>query len=203
MYMFKDKQEILALIERADNFDNTRRLTEKFAELRLQRQEFYLTAEDLDDVLRWKLRSQFGRQKNKRSLNTNENIIKITKAAFGVSHHDKDFETCLRVKILSTITGVEVPVASAILTLCYPEQYCVLDFRNWRQVYADKKMKSKFSVSEYTAYLNLIKKKAEVFDVTAQQFDIAVWQHDIENDRDANPDLITHNMAFALRRLEG
>jgi len=94
-----------------------------------------LTFDELECILRWKLISQFGRQKKIREKNTDNNVRIITKAAFAVSHTEKDFEIILKLKILTTLTGVEIPVASAILTICYPELYSVIDFRNWRQVY--------------------------------------------------------------------
>ena len=180
MKVFKDKSHIEQLIKRADNFDETQRLTLKFQKLKKERPDFYLTLDELEEILYWKLRTQVGRQKAKRTSNTNENIIIITKAAFAITHTDKDFETTLRLKLLSTLVGVEIPVASAILTLCYPEQYSVIDFRNWRQVFPTHKRKGTYSTKDYTNYLTQIKEWAKLYQVTPQEIDIAIWQKDIE-----------------------
>ena len=143
MKPFTNKEQIQELVLKADNATETIRLTDIFRQLKKERGSFYLTLVELEEILRWKLRKQLGRQKTRREGNTNENVIAITKAAFSVNHTDKDFETTLRLKLLCTLTGVEIPVASAILTLCFPAQYAVIDVRNWRQVYSGAKKENK------------------------------------------------------------
>ncbi len=178
--MFKDRNHIQELIQIADNFEETKRLTHKFQLLKRVRGQFYLTFDELEEIFHWKLRKQVSRQKVKRNYNTNENIILITKAAFGVTHVNKDFETRLKLSLLCTLTGVEVPVASAILTLCFPDQYSVIDFRNWRQIYGSEERKTSYTLNEYTSYLNIIINMAKVYQVTPQEIDIAIWQLDID-----------------------
>lgn len=180
MTLFKDKEEIVSLIKRADNWTETQVLVARFEKLKSERREFYLTIEDLNLIFKWKLRTQFGRQSKFRAENTNENVMTITKAAFSVSHPKKDYETSLRLKILTSLSGVEIPVASAILTLCYPDRYSVIDFRNWRQIFKVTSRKSNYTVKEYTAYLNIILQLAEKYKMTPQTIDIAIWQKDIE-----------------------
>jgi len=180
MNLFKDKDEIKNLVKRADNSTETKRLTKMFQQLKKERADFYLTQNELEEILKWKLRSQYGRQKEQRKINTPKNIIAITQAAFAVTHKDKDVETTLKLKLLSTLTGVEIPVASAILTLCYPNKYSVIDFRNWRQVYKSDKTKTTYTTAEYTKYLNAIQEQAKKYGVTPQEIDIAIWQKDIE-----------------------
>ncbi|GAB3710163.1 hypothetical protein GCM10027592_46910 [Spirosoma flavus] len=183
--LFTDRNHILELLLRADNKDVTRNLTTDFQQLRKERTPFYLTLDELNKVLKWKLRGQHGRQQERRKTNTDENVITITKAAFSVSHEDSDIETVLRLKLLCTLSGIEIPVASAILTLCFPEQYSVIDFRNWRQLYGETVQKTVYTPKEYVAYLKLIRSLAEKFDVTPQDIDIAIWQNDIERKKKA------------------
>lgn len=178
--LFKDQAEVQELLKRADNKELTKSLISKFEKLKENRNPFYLNLEELEDILQWKLRGQYGRQQKKREINNDLNVITITKAAFAISHLDKDIETTLRLKILSTLTGVEIPVASAILTLCYPNLYSVIDFRNWRQIYKTERQKTTYSTKEYIDYLKIIKQWAKEFDVTPQEIDIAIWQKDIE-----------------------
>ena len=178
--MHLSKNEILELIQRADNSGDTKKLISDIEKLKEERQEFYLTFDELECILRWKLISQFGRQKIIREKNTDNNVRIITKAAFAVSHTEKDFEIILKLKILTTLTGVEIPVASAILTICYPELYSVIDFRNWRQVYKTDKKKTYYTAKEYLNYLHQIRTYAKNYGVTPQQMDIAIWQKDKE-----------------------
>ena len=186
MLSFKDKNQITKLLQNADNAEETKRLTSYFSQLQKERCPFYLTLDELQEILKWKLRRQFHRQKTKRESNTNENVIAITKAAFSITHSDKDFETSLKLKLLCTLTGVEVPVASAILTLCFPTEYSVIDFRNWRQIYKDDKPRTTYSIKEYLTYLKTIKQCAREFEVTPQEIDIAIWQSDIEQRQKTN-----------------
>ena len=177
-----EKNEVLNLIQRADNFEDnrTKKLISDFQKLRKKRQEFYLTSDELEQILKWKLDSQFGRQKKIRENNTPDNVKIITKAAFAVTHTNKDFEIVLKLKILSTLTGVEIPVASAILTICYPEQFAVIDFRNWRQVYQTEKQKTYYTAKEYLGYLHKVREYAKKYGITPQEMDIALWQKDRE-----------------------
>ena len=178
--IFKNREEIKDLIRRADNESETKRLTGKFQFLKRERKEFYLTLNELDEIFRWKLRSQYSRQLKYRNLNTNDNVIAITRTAFGITHLNNEFETKLKIKLLTSIAGVEIPVASAILTLCYPDDYSVIDFRNWNQIYNSEKRKTAYTLNEYIEYLKIIRNFAEHFEVTPQEVDIAIWQRDIE-----------------------
>jgi hypothetical protein len=178
--LFTSKEQIQELIGRADDSSETKRLINKFKELKNTRVPFYLTLGDFDEVLLWKLRRQYGRQLKFRERNTDSNIQVITKAAFLVEHSDKNYETELRLKLLVTLSGVEVPVASAILTLCFPDKYSVIDFRNWGQIFGKNNEKTNYTTKEYIMYLSLTKQLASDFEVTPQEIDMAIWQYDIE-----------------------
>ena len=64
------------------------------------------------------------------------------------------------------------------MTLCFPENYSVIDFRNWRQIFTSEKKKTYYSANEYNEYLKRIKYHANKFNFTTQQIDIAIWQKD-------------------------
>ena len=179
--IFKDKEQILELVGKTDNKDKTKELTKHFDKLKQERVPFYLERIELDEILVWKLRSQIGRQEEKRKENTEENVRTITEAAFAITHNDKDYETSLRLKLLTTLSGVGIPVASAILTLCFPTEYSVIDFRNWRQIYPSEEQKTSYTTSEYVEYLKRIKEMAKKYGVTPQEIDIATWQLDIDS----------------------
>lgn len=176
--LFTDLPHLKNLIQKADENDKTKILISKFAELQKIRIPFFLTLSEFEEILQWKLIHQYGRQAKIREKNTDHNIRIITKAAFEIKHDNNDIETELRLKILSTLSGVEIPVASAILTLCSPNLYSVIDFRNWRQVYPETNQKTNYTVKEYIQYLKIIRELAKQFGVTPQQIDIAIWQLD-------------------------
>ena len=177
--MFQNKQEIENLIKKTDDYDLTQEIITKIEQLKKIRPGFYLTLEELEEIFKWKLRTQFGRQKAIREKNTESNIKIITGAAFAISHPDKKIEITLKLKALSLIYGVEIPVASAILTLCFPKEYSVIDFRNWRQIFREEDKKSSYTATEYIKYLEIIKEISEKFNFTTQEIDLAIWQKDV------------------------
>ena len=91
-------------------------------------------------------------------------------------HPDKDYEMELRVGVLCTLRGVGVPVASTVLSFAYPEEYAVIDFRSWRQVFPDRK--PTFSIRDYRDYMRKIRRLARELDWTAQETDWAINEID-------------------------
>jgi hypothetical protein len=178
---FKDKEEIIALIERADDRQETLDLIAHFDTLKSQRKPMFLDKSDFERILKWKLRNQFGRQSNLRQLNTEEIIQKITRLVFEIEHPNHEYETQLKFKILTSIKGVEIPIASAILTLTNPDKYAVIDFRVWRQLFGIKK--SYYAMTDYLKYLTVIKALAVKYDLKLQQIDMAIWQFDMEQNK--------------------
>ncbi len=163
----------------SDDYGLTKRLKAQFARLRNERHPLYLTPEEFDDILRWKLRGQYGRQQERRKGNTAEVIRIVTSAAFSITHPDEDYETELRLSILCSLRGVGVPVASALLALMFPEKYAVIDFRGWRQVFGEEK--TTFSISDYKRYLREIKRLAVELGWPVQEVDLAIWEYDRVN----------------------
>ncbi len=173
--MIQSKQLILYKTASPD-FYETQRLISHFAGLRRTRRPLYLTEKDFERILHWKLRRQYYRQKDFRAINTPSIIHLITKAALSLQHNDREYETELQLKILSSIRGVGIPVASAILTLVFPEKYAVIDFRGWRQVFGEGK--TTFTISEYKKYLHEIHRMAIELGWTPQEVDLAIWAYD-------------------------
>ncbi len=173
--------QIKDLINRADDYEETKRLIAKLEGLKRTRTPFYLSFDDFDEILHWKLRRQYSRQKRNFQLNTDESVRKITTSAFSVSGADDRDTIRFLLKALVVLHGVQIPVASAIMTLCFPEKYCVIDFRGWRQVYGKVKKYGNYSIREYFDYWSKITYVALKFGVTPQEVDMALWQLDIES----------------------
>jgi hypothetical protein len=168
----------------SDDYDLTERLKTFFARLRSERHPLYLTYEEFDDVLHWKLRGQYGRQKERRQANT-ENVIRtVTAAALSITHPDEDYEIELRLGLLCCLRGVGVPVASAILALVFPEKYAVIDFRGWRRIFDEERIT--FSISDYKRYVREIKRLAAELGWLVQEVDLAIWEYDRANGGELN-----------------
>lgn len=160
----------------SDDYALTEQLKAHFAQMKQERYPMYLTLDEFDRVLRWKLRGQYGRQRERRAANTDEVVRVVTEAALSIEHPDNDYEIELRFGILCTLRGVGVPVASTILALVFPERYTVIDFRGWRQVFGEARRT--FSVSDYKRYLREIQKLAQALGWNVQEVDLAIWEYD-------------------------
>ena len=156
--------------------EGTVELQNLFAQIRRERHPPYLTEKDFDKVLLWKLGGQYWRSHALRGANTDEIIRAVTGLALTITHPDKDYEMELRVGVLCTLRGVGVPVASTVLSFAYPEEYAVIDFRSWRQVFPDKQ--PMFSIQGYKNYMREIRRLARKLGWTAQETDWAIWEHD-------------------------
>ncbi len=77
------------------------------------------------------------------------------------------------VAVLVGLQGVQVPVASAILTAIDPTSYTVIDFRALQALGSKSADRT---VSFYLAYLNECRRLAESYEVTLRDLDRALWQ---------------------------
>lgn len=107
----------------------------------------YLVKKEFVSIGKWKTERQKGRYEN----NNDENVESLTREALEASGLDK-------VKILDKLEGVGVPVASAILTVVYPKDYCVIDYRTWRALLWLVTLKSKgsFNFTSYREYSDFL-----------------------------------------------
>lgn len=160
----------------SDDYQRTERLKAQLAGSRAVRQPFYLTWQEFDDVLRWKLRGQYGRQFTSRLVNTDAVVRSVTSLGLTVSHEDQEYELELRMGVLCSLRGVAVPVASAVLALVYPNEYAVIDFRGWRQVFDEDRRT--FSISNYRRYMGQVRRLAQELHWPVQEVDLAIWEYD-------------------------
>jgi hypothetical protein len=82
------------------------------------------------------------------------------------------------IAVLTGLYGVDVPVASAILTAMKPDQYTVIDFRTLEALGSISKDRS---VQFYLDYLGFCRHLAAEHHVTLRDLDRAMWQW--SNDR--------------------
>lgn len=167
---------------KAEDYEKTEELKIFLRNLIKERDPFYLKLEELDKILHWKLLTQYGRQKEKRSIEiTNEIAQNFTKWAFKITHANEDYETYLKIKTLMVPRGINVRIASAILALCFPEKYAVIDFRVWRQLFSEER--DSYTINQYLEYLKKVTELAKILGWDPQEVDLAIWAYD----KDKNP----------------
>ena len=76
------------------------------------------------------------------------------------------------VGVLYGLNGVDVAMASAILTTIHPDQYTVID---WRALNALGVSKSWLTVDDYLQYLAFCKDKANELGISLRDLDRALW----------------------------
>jgi hypothetical protein len=168
--------QIAPLRATGEDYDETEQLREKFAHVRVARHPLLLTKTEFEDIVRWKLRGQYVRQRALREANTEALLRAITGLALTIRHPDPDYELDVRVGLLCTLRGVGVPVASAVLGLVYPGDYAVIDTRGWRQICGGDQ--ATFALSEYKRYLREARRLADELDWPVQDVDLALWEYD-------------------------
>lgn len=120
------------------------------------RKNKFMTKSDLIKINEWKFSGLKGRKKiNLRNISDDDSFIKlISQNAFKIKN-DKH-----KIKLLSTLDGVGVALASVILTFYDPKNYGVIDIHVWRELFG-KEPQDMFNVKK-EFYLKLIKRLREI-----------------------------------------
>lgn len=134
----------------------------------------HLSIGTFEAVLDWKLRKQRKRTEKHRNGITADLIRQITLCFAQAKHEDEKTEREIKLNVLCALPGVGLGVASAILTLAYPEEYAIIDFRVWKLLYGvDKRT---FTIGDYRKYLQDVRKIASELDCDAQEVDFLLWE---------------------------
>lgn len=181
--MWPDRVHAFLLGHNHDNdadWQKTEALKVNIADFRTNHPGEGLARPLFNQIVSWKLRGQIHR--NEHNLeNINDSLVKeITGAAFRVVHQDNEILSRVRAEILQTIPGVGIGVASAILTMYYPESFGIIDFRTWDEINEqDPTQPPKartFTINQYMTYLSTIRSVAEEEHVSVQLIDYALWR---------------------------
>jgi hypothetical protein len=84
-------------------------------------------------------------------------------------------------EILTSLAGVSVPVASAILTLIDPRRYGVLDIRVWQLLVTlgvmDRKPGGRgFGVADWLAYLDVLRRHARALQPPVRAVELTLFE---------------------------
>ena len=128
---------------------------------------------NLDRIYRWKTN---GRGKSRLLRNTDQEIWDALCLAMAAR------TPRAAIALLRGLTGVDTPVASAIMTAIWPESFTIIDFRALEALgcsVADR------SLPFYLSYLSFCLDQAAHWSMTLRQLDRALWQWSYERRRDA------------------
>lgn len=166
-------QKILAYTKNFKDINETSELKKKFSELLLKRKPPYLTALEFDEIVKWKLDRQYHRSKEQRSINTDSVIIPITQSCFAIKSDNFEYQLELQLKQLTTLRGIALPLASAILAICFPTNYVVIDSILWKSIFDEEK--SSFTINDYIKFIDFIKKLSIQTKLPLQDTEYMLW----------------------------
>ena len=86
----------------------------------------------------------------------------------------------VRMELLTSLAGVGVPMASAILTLIDPRRYGVLDIRAWQLLFAIRSVESNrrgqgFTIAQWLDYLAALREHARRLGVSARTVEYTLF----------------------------
>ena len=155
----------------------TERLKEYLAGIQRDRQpHVLLRIDELLRIARWKLGNQYGRTERHFSDLTNELVQAVSQAAFSLPVQDLSDEVRTRVqlRLLSSLPGVKIGIASSILALMMPGDYCAIDFRGWRALFSEERRQ--FTERQYLRYRAGVRCLARQLGWSVQDTDLALWE---------------------------
>lgn len=172
----------------------------------------YLTRDEFISIGNWKS----DRPINYYEKNTDEQIKEITQKVL----LEKDIIQKIKLLMSPNLKGVQIAVASAILTVFHPEQFCIIDKRAWRamkwlQATSENKQFILKSYREYYDYLESldyqgVKKYLKYMDSlnelfsdrnkTLRQIEMALWKFDeMKGDKNCNTKYVNEKKIADLK----
>ncbi len=127
-----------------------------------------------NEIVTWKLAGQEDRTRDLRVHLTDDLVRKITACAFSLVHADRDYLTRAQLYVLQGISGVSMGIASAILALTFPDQYCVIDPRIWKAIYGQDQ--EQFSLADYRHCLADVLPASVTLQWPPQEVDFFAWK---------------------------
>lgn len=112
--------------------------------------------------------------------NSDEDVLRISKDVFNTPYEKR------RIQLLDGLSGVSIPVASAILMLTDPQKYGVIDIRVWQLLHyygsVNKRASGKgFDSDNWYSYLTRIRYFANKFGVKARDIERTLFIYDQEH----------------------
>ena len=144
---------------------------EVIEELSASRKRGYLTKPDLVNVCRWKSARAI------RHIQRNHpgTIRRVTKSVFATRSEQK------KLSLLTTLHGVGIPMASALLMLTNPRRYGVIDIRVWQLLHKTGTVSTNetgigFHYKEWSRYLTILRFYAGKYNVGARDIERTLFQ---------------------------
>lgn len=135
------------------------------------RKHGYLTKGELVEICRWKSHRAIWQVRR----NHPAEVKRATRRALS-TRTEKE-----KLRLLTSLHGVGVPMASSLLMLTNPRRYGVIDIRVWQLLHKLKLVQGNrrgvsFTCNQWAAYLNLIRNAASKFNVKTRDIERALFR---------------------------
>lgn len=166
---FDDLSSLIQINLRNDEDGKTKKLIEELSGIKSRG---YFTQGEFMKMCLWKS----PRPKKHYENNSEDEIITISKKVFSTKHEKK------RIEYLTSLKGVSIPTASAILTITDPNNYGVIDIRVWQLLYLYDSVKDKpegigMDFSHWYNYLMKLRYFAKKFNVSCRDVERTLFVH--------------------------
>lgn len=172
-----EPERLRAYYRTSEDAAETERIKEYLAGIQQDRRpHVLLRIDEFLCIARWKLGNQYGRTERHFSVLTNELVQAVTRAAFSLPVQDlsDEVQTRVQLRLLSSLPGVDIGIASAILALMMPGEYCAIDFRGWKALFSHERRQ--FTERQYLRYRAGVRCLARQLGWSVQDTDLALWE---------------------------
>lgn len=130
----------------------------------------YLTKTELQEICKWKSPRAIHHIKS----NSPSVIKSITESAFATRSEES------KIQLLTSLRGVSIPMASAILTLVNPARYGVIDIRVWELLYNLGAVNTKpkgvnFNFNEWYRFLSILRYYAAKYETSVRKIEYSIF----------------------------
>ena len=122
----------------------------------------FYESDELAAVARWKT----PRSSQRIAANSCADVREVTAMAFAASER-------LQHRILTLLNGVQVPTATALLAVAFPDRHTIIDFRSTEAL---KRLGTWDGTGGYLACLKVCRRLAGRFDYDLRTLDRALWR---------------------------
>ena len=108
--------------------------------------------------------------------NPADRVEKVTKIAYKIEH---EFS---KIALYTSLTGIGVPTASAILTSLDEDKHCVIDTRVWATLFNlgnFNKEKESFKVDDYLKIIKIVREMAKETNYNTAEIGYALFAYDV------------------------
>jgi thermostable 8-oxoguanine DNA glycosylase len=170
--MKKSYTDLTQLIKENLDTPETKEALNLIEELKDVKIKGFLSPKQFYDVVMWKT----PRPKNHYLSNPEEQIKELSREVL-LSNSDDE-----KVKLLTSLNGVSIAVASSLLTIIDPEHYGIIDIRVWQLLHLYEEVKTKpkgqgFNLEDYKNYLSILRKYAQQFNVNVRDIERIFFFH--------------------------